>query len=78
MEDIILIIMLALLVCAGFAAILFFSGFLNKRKRKNNRSLPAVSDASQPVGKAELLDEFDSTGVMCFDKTEKPADQAER
>ena len=77
MEDTFLIIMLAVLVCAGFAAILFFSGFLNKRKRKNNAEQPLSQEGEKSAEKAELLDEFDRTGVMCFDKNVKTADKAE-
>lgn len=77
MEDKFLIIMLAVLVCVGFAAILFFSGFLNKRKRRNNAGQPEIPQGTPPEEKAKLLDEFDRTGVMCFDKNDKAADRDE-
>ncbi|MBO4562454.1 MAG: hypothetical protein J5772_02455 [Clostridia bacterium] len=75
MEDTLLIIMLAVLVVAGFAAILFFSGLLGK-KRRNKAEIPAPVRNDRPAEKEGLLDEYDRLGIIRFDKTGKAEDPA--
>ena len=74
MEDTLLIIMLAAIAVLGFAAILIFSGFLSKNRR-NKAEKTEDGEKGLPPEKAYLLDEYDRTGVMRFDKIEKTGDR---
>lgn len=76
MEDKFLIIMLAVLAVAGFAAILFFSGLLSKKRRENSAEKLSPGKNARPAEKGELLDEYDRTGIICFDKSGKAAETA--
>ena len=68
MEDWIIIVSLIIAIAFGFIPVILFSRFLAKN-RKNLIDVPGIKAGSREDRPgSELLEEYDKSGVICFDR----------